>query len=263
MALNTVPSRNALCSHHTHTLDSTYDEHDTKARCTLCEDACGKKRLRATYPSLQASTRVATHSLTIYKPPLYTVILSTVQGRCMWLVHGRLPCPLTAVAWLMVTCVSVSVTVTATVNITITPVNDNDPVAVTDAISVAEGGTACVPGPFGAGKTVFQQSVSRYGDADVVIDGDRIVDVVEPGGEGVPIVPRAQKMPAVSITMKSVYGPPWDRSWAPKRHGNSQQIKNDGLGPSGNFTLVTQSLEATLVADSLANPRIPKWSGTR
>lgn len=47
---------------------------------------------------------------------------------------------------------------------------------------VAEGGTACVPGPFGAGKTVFQQSVSRYGDADVVIVaacGERAGEVVE------------------------------------------------------------------------------------
>ncbi len=47
---------------------------------------------------------------------------------------------------------------------------------------VAEGGTACVPGPFGAGKTVFQQSVSRYGDADVVVVaacGERAGEVVE------------------------------------------------------------------------------------
>lgn len=47
---------------------------------------------------------------------------------------------------------------------------------------VAEGGTACIPGPFGSGKTVFQQSVSRYGDADVVIVaacGERAGEVVE------------------------------------------------------------------------------------
>jgi len=47
---------------------------------------------------------------------------------------------------------------------------------------VAEGGTACVPGPFGAGKTVFQQAVSRNGDADVVIVaacGERAGEVVE------------------------------------------------------------------------------------
>ncbi|MBN1663468.1 MAG: V-type ATP synthase subunit A, partial [Deltaproteobacteria bacterium] len=34
---------------------------------------------------------------------------------------------------------------------------------------LAEGGTACVPGPFGAGKTVLQQIISRYAEADVVI----------------------------------------------------------------------------------------------
>lgn len=47
---------------------------------------------------------------------------------------------------------------------------------------VAEGGTACVPGPFGSGKTVFQQSVSRYAEADVVIIaacGERAGEVVE------------------------------------------------------------------------------------
>lgn len=47
---------------------------------------------------------------------------------------------------------------------------------------IAEGGTACMPGPFGSGKTVFQQSVSRYGDADVVIVaacGERAGEVVE------------------------------------------------------------------------------------
>jgi V/A-type H+-transporting ATPase subunit A len=47
---------------------------------------------------------------------------------------------------------------------------------------VAEGGTACVPGPFGAGKTVFQQSVSKHGDADIVIVaacGERAGEVVE------------------------------------------------------------------------------------
>ena len=47
---------------------------------------------------------------------------------------------------------------------------------------IAEGGTACIPGPFGSGKTVFQQSVSRYGDADIVIlaaCGERAGEVVE------------------------------------------------------------------------------------
>ena len=47
---------------------------------------------------------------------------------------------------------------------------------------VAEGGTACVPGPFGSGKTVFQQGVSKYAEADVVIVaacGERAGEVVE------------------------------------------------------------------------------------
>jgi len=47
---------------------------------------------------------------------------------------------------------------------------------------IAEGGTACIPGPFGSGKTVFQQSVSKYGDADIVIVaacGERAGEVVE------------------------------------------------------------------------------------
>lgn len=47
---------------------------------------------------------------------------------------------------------------------------------------VAEGGTACVPGPFGSGKTVFQQSVSRHAEADIVIVaacGERAGEVVE------------------------------------------------------------------------------------
>lgn len=47
---------------------------------------------------------------------------------------------------------------------------------------VAEGGTACVPGPFGAGKTVLQQTISRYAEADIVIVaacGERAGEVVE------------------------------------------------------------------------------------
>ena len=45
-----------------------------------------------------------------------------------------------------------------------------------------EGGTACIPGPFGAGKTVLQQIISRYAEADVVIIvacGERAGEVVE------------------------------------------------------------------------------------
>lgn len=59
----------------------------------------------------------------------------------------------------------------------------NTRVRIIDAFfPVAEGGTACIPGPFGAGKTVLQQSLSRFGDADVVIVaacGERAGEVVE------------------------------------------------------------------------------------
>jgi V/A-type H+/Na+-transporting ATPase subunit A len=47
---------------------------------------------------------------------------------------------------------------------------------------VARGGTYCVPGPFGAGKTVLQQITSRYADVDIVIIaacGERAGEVVE------------------------------------------------------------------------------------
>jgi V/A-type H+-transporting ATPase subunit A len=47
---------------------------------------------------------------------------------------------------------------------------------------VARGGTYCIPGPFGAGKTVLQQLTSRYADADVVVIaacGERAGEVVE------------------------------------------------------------------------------------
>lgn len=47
---------------------------------------------------------------------------------------------------------------------------------------LAEGGTACIPGPFGAGKTVLQQIISRYAEADIVIVvacGERAGEVVE------------------------------------------------------------------------------------
>ncbi len=47
---------------------------------------------------------------------------------------------------------------------------------------VAKGGTYCVPGPFGSGKTVLQQLISRYADIDVVIIaacGERAGEVVE------------------------------------------------------------------------------------
>ena len=47
---------------------------------------------------------------------------------------------------------------------------------------VARGGTFCVPGPFGAGKTVLQQMTSRQAEVDVVIIaacGERAGEVVE------------------------------------------------------------------------------------
>ena len=47
---------------------------------------------------------------------------------------------------------------------------------------VAVGGTFCTPGPFGAGKTVLQHSISRYAEADVVVVaacGERAGEVVE------------------------------------------------------------------------------------
>ncbi|MFH0975096.1 MAG: V-type ATP synthase subunit A [Spirochaetota bacterium] len=47
---------------------------------------------------------------------------------------------------------------------------------------VAVGGTYCIPGPFGAGKTVLQQLTSRYADVDIVIlaaCGERAGEVVE------------------------------------------------------------------------------------
>ncbi len=47
---------------------------------------------------------------------------------------------------------------------------------------VAKGGTYCIPGPFGAGKTVLQQITSRHAEVDIVIVaacGERAGEVVE------------------------------------------------------------------------------------
>jgi V/A-type H+-transporting ATPase subunit A len=47
---------------------------------------------------------------------------------------------------------------------------------------IALGGAACIPGPFGAGKTVLQGLIARYSTADVVIQvacGERAGEVVE------------------------------------------------------------------------------------
>jgi V/A-type H+-transporting ATPase subunit A len=47
---------------------------------------------------------------------------------------------------------------------------------------IARGGTACIPGPFGAGKTVLQSLIARYAAVDVVVIvacGERAGEVVE------------------------------------------------------------------------------------
>ena len=47
---------------------------------------------------------------------------------------------------------------------------------------VAKGGTACIPGPFGAGKTVLQNLIAKYSEVDIVIIvacGERAGEVVE------------------------------------------------------------------------------------
>ncbi len=47
---------------------------------------------------------------------------------------------------------------------------------------IARGGTACIPGPFGAGKTVLQTLIARYSSVDVVIVvacGERAGEVVD------------------------------------------------------------------------------------
>ena len=48
--------------------------------------------------------------------------------------------------------------------------------------TVCKGGTYCIPGPFGAGKTVLQHTTSKYADVDIVIIaacGERAGEVVE------------------------------------------------------------------------------------
>lgn len=47
---------------------------------------------------------------------------------------------------------------------------------------IARGGTGCIPGPFGAGKTVLQGLIARYSSADIVVIvacGERAGEVVE------------------------------------------------------------------------------------
>jgi V/A-type H+-transporting ATPase subunit A len=51
---------------------------------------------------------------------------------------------------------------------------------------IAKGGAACIPGPFGAGKTILQNLIARFTDVDVVIVvacGERAGEVVEMMGE--------------------------------------------------------------------------------
>ena len=53
---------------------------------------------------------------------------------------------------------------------------------ITTFFPVAKGGTYCIPGPFGAGKTVLQHSTSRNAEVDIVIIaacGERAGEVVE------------------------------------------------------------------------------------
>lgn len=62
-----------------------------------------------------------------------------------------------------------------------------EPVATTQRLidtffPIARGGTACIPGPFGAGKTVLQNLISRFSNVDIVIVvacGERAGEVVE------------------------------------------------------------------------------------
>ncbi|MTI13943.1 V-type ATP synthase subunit A [Sansalvadorimonas verongulae] len=49
-------------------------------------------------------------------------------------------------------------------------------------LPIARGGTGCIPGPFGAGKTVLQHTLSKYASVDIVIViacGERAGEVVE------------------------------------------------------------------------------------
>lgn len=63
----------------------------------------------------------------------------------------------------------------------------NEPIITTQRLidtfyPIARGGTACIPGPFGAGKTVLQNVISRHSSVDVVIVvacGERAGEVVE------------------------------------------------------------------------------------
>ncbi len=75
---------------------------------------------------------------------------------------------------LPITCFAERLKPTDTMTTRIRPVDTFFPVAL--------GGTYCIPGPFGAGKTVLQQITSRYADVDIVVlaaCGERAGEVVE------------------------------------------------------------------------------------
>jgi V/A-type H+-transporting ATPase subunit A len=63
----------------------------------------------------------------------------------------------------------------------------NEPLITTQRIidtffPIARGGTACIPGPFGAGKTVLQSLIARHSTVDIVVIiacGERAGEVVE------------------------------------------------------------------------------------
>ncbi len=63
----------------------------------------------------------------------------------------------------------------------------NEPMVTTQRLidtffPIARGGTACIPGPFGAGKTVLQNLISRHSSVDIVVVvacGERAGEVVE------------------------------------------------------------------------------------
>ena len=56
---------------------------------------------------------------------------------------------------------------------------------------IARGGTACIPGPFGAGKTVLQNLIARHSSVDVVV----VVACGERAGEVVETINEFPKMP--------------------------------------------------------------------
>ncbi|UCG85570.1 MAG: V-type ATP synthase subunit A [Gemmatimonadota bacterium] len=65
--------------------------------------------------------------------------------------------------------------------------NPSEPMVTTQRLidtffPIARGGTACIPGPFGSGKTVLQHLISRHSSVDIVIVvacGERAGEVVE------------------------------------------------------------------------------------